>query len=84
MSYNLRWNAAARNTLATIWVGSANRRAVTAAQARIDRLLSTDPLRNSTPLSEGLYVIEVHPLRAVFEVDDTDKTVKVVSVGEIA
>jgi hypothetical protein len=84
MSYTVHWNAAARNTLATIWIGSGNRRAVTAAQTRIDHLLASDPLRNGTPLSEGLYVIEVHPLRAVFEVDDTGKRVKVISVGELA
>jgi plasmid stabilization system protein ParE len=84
MNYNVRWNASARNALATIWISSVNRRAVTAAQARIDRLLVANPPGNSTPLSEGLYVIEVHPLRAVFEVDDTDKTVKVVSVSELA
>jgi hypothetical protein len=84
MNYKVRWNAAARNTLAIIWIGSANRRAVTAAQARIDHLLAADPLRYGTSVSEGLYVIEVHPLRAVFEVDATNKTVKVVSVGELA
>ena len=84
MSYDVRWNASTRNTLATIWIGSANRRAVTAAQARIDRLLAADPLRNGIPLSEGLFFIEVHPLRVVFEVDDTNKTVRVVSVGELA
>lgn len=83
MSYNLDWEASARNTLATIWIKATNRRAVTAAQARMDRLLATDPLRNGTPLSEGLYVLEVHPLRAVYEIDDTHKTVKVVSVGEL-
>jgi hypothetical protein len=83
MSYHVDWEIPARNTLATIWISSANRRAVTAPQARIDRLLAADPQRNSKPLSEGLYVIDVHPLRAVFELDDANKSVKVVSVGEV-
>ena len=84
MSYNVDWDIPARQTLAAIWIKAANRRAVTAAQARIDRLLAADPLRNGTPLAEGLYVIDVHPLRAVFEVADTHKRVKVVSVSELA
>lgn len=84
MNYNLDWDVSARDTLATIWINSANRQAVTAAQARMDRLLAADPLGYGAPLSEGLYVLEVHPLRAVYEIDDTDKTVKVVSVSELA
>ncbi len=83
MSYDVDWDASARNTLATIWIRSTNRRAVTAAQARIDQLLTVDPLGNGIPVSEGLYAIEVHPLRALFEVIDTDKSVKVVAVGEL-
>lgn len=83
MIYNVDWDAAARNTLATIWIRSANRRAVTSAQAQIDRLLAADPSGNGIPVAEGLYAIEVHPLRAVYEVDDTVRAVKVVSVGEL-
>jgi mRNA-degrading endonuclease RelE of RelBE toxin-antitoxin system len=84
MSYRVGWSTSARQTLAAIWIKAANRQAVTAAQARIDRLLAADPLRNGKALSEGLYAIDVHPLRAVFEMDDSANTVKVVSVGELA
>jgi hypothetical protein len=84
MRYNVDWDISARRTLAAIWIKAANRQAVTAAQDQIDRLLAANPLGNSKPVSEGLYAINVHPLRAVFEVDDSTKFVMVVSVGELA
>ena len=84
MSYSVAWTPAARATLATIWIGAADRQAVTIAQARMDRLLAVDPLKNGTPLSEGLYAIEIHPLRALFEVDATGKFVSIVSLSELA
>jgi hypothetical protein len=84
MNYTVDWSPDARATLATIWMGAANRQAVTVAQARIDRLLGADPLRNGTSVSEGLYAVEVHPLRALFEIADVGKPVKVVSVSELA
>lgn len=84
MSYTVNWEAPALSTLAAIWIRAANRRVVTAAQARIDRLLAADPLGNGIPVSEGLYAIEVRPLRALFEIIDSAKSVKVVSVGQLA
>jgi mRNA-degrading endonuclease RelE of RelBE toxin-antitoxin system len=84
MRYNVDWDISARRTLAAIWIKAANRLAVTVAQDQIDRLLEANPLGNSKPVSEGLYAINVHPLRAVFEVDDSTKSVMVVSVGELA
>jgi hypothetical protein len=50
----------------------------------MDRLLAADPWGNGVPVSEGLYAIEVPPLRALFEIHDAAKFVKVVSVGELA
>ncbi len=84
MRYNVDWDISARHTLAAIWIKAANRQAVTAAQDQIDRLLAADPLGKSKPVSEGLYAINVHPLRVVFEVDDSTKSIMVVSVGEMA
>jgi len=55
MNYSVDWTPAARATLATIWIGAVDRQAVTLAQARMDRLLAVDPLRNGAPLSEGGY-----------------------------
>jgi hypothetical protein len=84
MSYNVDWDISARRTLAAIWIKAGNRQAVTAAQDQIDRLLAANPLGNSKPVSEGLYAINVHPLRAVFEVDDSTESIMVVSIAELA
>ncbi|MCI0458140.1 MAG: hypothetical protein L0Z62_14345 [Gemmataceae bacterium] len=83
MSYSVDWEDDALDTLATIWMHSSDRGAVTSAQAAIDRLLAADPRKHGIPLSEGLFAIEVHPLRAQFEMDDAASAVKVVSVGEL-
>jgi hypothetical protein len=84
MSFSVDWTPVALDALAAIWVSSPHRQAVTAAQARIDRLLAANPLGNGAPRGEGLYVIDVHPLRALFEVSAADRVVKVVSAHELA
>jgi hypothetical protein len=82
MSYSVDWTPAARSQLAGIWVQHvSHRQAITAAQARIDRLLAADPVRNGNLLSEGLYTITVPPLRAVYEISDANRLVTVVSVN---
>jgi hypothetical protein len=82
MNYAVHWEPQSLSNLATLWIRAGpQRQAVTAAQVRIDELLGNDPLGNSSPLSEGLYAIEVHPLRAVFEVDETARLVRVLTVN---
>jgi plasmid stabilization system protein ParE len=82
MSYTVDWTPEARSQLAAIWVQHVpHRQAITAAQARIDRLLAANPLRIGKPLAEGLYAIDVPPLRAIYEVSDADQLVTVVSVN---
>jgi hypothetical protein len=83
MNWTVDWEAAALAHLAAIWMQAADRGAVTAAQARIDALLAANPLGYGFPLSEGLYAIEVHPLRAAFEMDNPNHRVKVVSVNRL-
>src|SRR5262249_50106651 len=82
MKYAVDWADDALDTLATIWMHSADRQAVTAAQAAIDRLLAADPLGNGAPVSERLYALEVHPLRVLFEVGAGVPEVRVVSVAQ--
>jgi hypothetical protein len=81
MNYSVDWTDETLSTLAAIWLGSPDRQGVTVAQARIDELLAADPHGNGVPVSEGLYAIEVHPLRAQFELSDADRVVTVVGVG---
>ncbi len=81
MSYSVDWAPDALSELAATWIQQVPfRQAITAAQERLDRLLAADPLGNGTPVSEGLYAIDVAPLRAQFEVSGADRLVTVVSV----
>jgi hypothetical protein len=81
MKYTVDWTDDALSAVAAAWVQSPDRAAVTAAEGRVDRLLAADPHGNGTVLSEGLYVIEVAPLRVLFEIDDSQALVTVTSVG---
>ena len=83
MNWSVHWEPNAIDTLAAIWTNSVNRNAVTAADKAIDRLLATDPWAHSSPVSEGLYAIQIHPLRVLFEVIPATWMVNVVSVGEL-
>ena len=81
MSYTVKWEPDPVSTLSEIWLEAADRKAITAAQARIDRLLASDPLANATFVSEGLYGMNAEPLRVLLEISIPKRVVKVVSVG---
>jgi len=82
MNFAVDWTPAARSQLAALWLRfTAQRRAITEAQARIDLLLAREPLQRSTPISEGLYAIDEFPLRAKFEVFEAEHAAIVVSVS---
>jgi hypothetical protein len=61
-------------------LGAPDRRAVTAAEARIDQLLGTNPVGNGRHLSERLYSLHVPPLTVTYTVDTVQKRVEVTSV----
>ena len=80
MKYSVDWAPDAESELAEIWVNQPDeRRNISMAQNQIDRLLTRDPLGYSSMLSEGLYAIVVQPLRIIFEVSNTEMSVRVVS-----
>ena len=80
MKHTVDWTDDALSMLAAVWVWSPDRKAVTAAQAEIDRLLADDPTGHSQPVSEGLFAIDVEPLRVQFE-KVPPRTIRVVSVS---
>lgn len=83
MTYAVDWTEDALTALATIWLGSAHRQAITAAQASLDRQLASHPYAGSRVVSEGLYSLDVPPLRALFEVNDAQHVVTIVAVREL-
>ena len=77
------WLKSAESELASIWLAAGRSEQVTKALYEIDRDLRDDAEQSGTPLSEGLWVIERKPLRAVFEIKDQDKLVRVVSLSVV-
>ena len=57
-----------------------DRRAVIAASAEAQRRLAANPRSAVDVLPEGLFAINVDPLRVTFEVHDPQRTVKIVAV----
>ncbi len=77
------WIESAEAELATIWLAAGRSEQVTIASYEIDRDLRIDAEKYGTPLSEGLFVIERRPLRAVFEIKAQDNLVRVVSLSAV-
>lgn len=76
MRFTVIWSLAAQNQLAELWMNSANRNAVTAAQYRIDQILQIDPEQQGV-LFYGDYLLVVPPLRVVYRVNRDDMQVVV-------
>jgi hypothetical protein len=75
--WQVEWNPLAEQELARLWLLSSDPAGMTAAQARIDQLLSRNPAGYGRFLSEGLYAIDVPPLTATYEIDDNARLVTV-------
>jgi hypothetical protein len=81
MTRTVVWLPSAEKALAAIWLDTERNEAVTEASYQIDRDLHTDAELNGTPLREGLWVIQRTPLRAVYEIIEADRLVRVVNLG---
>lgn len=79
--YAVRYSQDALDQLAELWLEAwAEREAVSAAAHRIDTLLAKEPAAWGTPEHEGLWGIDVPPLRALFTIDEDHGVVEVVGV----
>jgi len=78
--FDVEWPPPILSDLADIWTKARDRRAVTDASAKIDDLLSRDPLNHGVHLSEGLYRLRVGPLVVTYTVDLTQRQVRINSV----
>jgi hypothetical protein len=79
--FDVEWLPEAEDELAVMWLNAVDRPAVTAAQARADQLLARDPDANGRHLSEGLYAIDVLPLRLNYTIN---RAARKVEVSEVA
>jgi hypothetical protein len=80
-AYTLIWLSDAFDTLGEIWLANAeHRRAITAACDTVEQRLAKAPTKFASPLSEGLWVIEIRPLRVMFQISEADRRVEIVAV----
>jgi hypothetical protein len=80
-NFTVFWNTPTEERLVELWLSSDNRSAIAAAVHRIDTLLAFDPIRLGEDFHEGLYCLEATPLRALYEVIEADRLVRVVGVS---
>jgi hypothetical protein len=71
----------AEDQLAEIWLHAPDQRAVTAAQAAIERTLARDPLAHGQEVREGLRKLTVAPLTVYYEVRPAQKVVEIQAVA---
>jgi plasmid stabilization system protein ParE len=81
--YTVVWLRDAEDDLAELWVGAADRNAVTAAARVIDGELSRDAATKGVEVAEGLRAYFAPPIRVLFTVDDGDRIVEVARVRQI-
>jgi hypothetical protein len=78
--FTVVWRRHTLADLASTWLNSSDRSAVTIAAAQIERLLRADPTHSATEVSEGLWGLSRPPLRILFTVNEADRLVEVVMI----
>jgi hypothetical protein len=78
------WSVEAMDGLAAAWMAATDKPAVNQAQSAIDSLLSQSPFSHGTPVSEGLFGLNIPPLRVVYSVDGNTNRVEISSANLLA
>jgi hypothetical protein len=81
MYWRVNWSTEAENNLAEIWLEAVNRDEVTEASDAMNRTLQHIPEKHLKSLSEGLYFLDITPLRAYVEIDFTQHVIYVAAIG---
>jgi hypothetical protein len=66
--------------LASIWENATDRSLVAAAAYTADNILTSSPMRHSIHLGEGLWRLEVIPLRFYFTIREENRLIEVTNV----
>ncbi len=82
MNYSVLWLPAAEGELATIWVDSTDRTAVTRAAAELDRRLAANGPGEGESRPNNKRITFARPLAVLFHVKESTRTVSVVRVWE--
>lgn len=83
MPIRVAWHSDALQQLATVWLKTDDRAAVTAATARIDSELVDNPHQKSRPVGDLLRVFRFVPLEVLFEFREAEGLVEIVAVREV-
>jgi plasmid stabilization system protein ParE len=83
MKYTVVWLPAALNQLADLWNHAPDRKAITEAADRIDRLLAVDPEMRGQAY-QGRRILFQPPLAVRFAVRPDDRLVEVAQVERIS
>jgi len=77
VKYRVAWTPSAQEHLASVWLSSPDRQAVTSAAAAIDADLVKDPQSQGESRSGGVRILIRRPLGVLYEVVEEDGTVYV-------
>jgi hypothetical protein len=80
MSYTVVWMPEAESRLARMWLSSRLRNAIQEAADKIDLELRNNPSDCGESRDAGRRVMYVGPIGALFEIDETNRQVRVLSV----
>lgn len=68
MIFKVIWRKAAEEALASIWINSADRNAITTAAHRIDQQLQSDPLMVGKARKNGRRMLFASPLVVIYRI----------------
>jgi hypothetical protein len=80
MNYEVVWDIDAERELARIWLASRLRFAIRDVADQMDAALSRAPHQCGESRDEGHRILLVSPLGVLFQVDDNERQVRVLSV----
>jgi hypothetical protein len=85
VTYDPEWSRQSQDVVTAMWVAgsSAERRIITQAMAKVDRLLRHDPHEQGESRNHGRRVMFVPPLVIIFKPDDSRRVVRVLKVREM-
>jgi hypothetical protein len=84
MTWTVVWRPVAESYLAETWMSSPDRADISRAADDIDNRLRKDPHnQGESRVGDGVRVIVVEPLAALFEISDADRLVTVLKVWRV-
>jgi hypothetical protein len=82
VKYTVVWAPDAERELATVWVNSTDRNALTGAANFLDRELARDPSSLGESRPSGLRIAHCLPLGIRYQIQEEDRLVRVLAVWQ--